>query len=90
MPMSQKRHHAQTRDPRLTGRHRGEGAVAVLLAGEPGQGTETWLHVRLADTRSGEIVGAGMVPLDSVGPTARVRADAAIRALLANPLPTPP
>ncbi len=49
-----------------------------------------WLHVRLADTRTGVIVGAGMVPLDSVGPNPRARAEAAVRALLANPVPTPP
>jgi hypothetical protein len=48
------------------------------------------LHVRLADTRTGVIVGAGSVPLDSVRPTARARAEAAVRALLARPLPGAP
>ncbi len=57
---------------------------------EPGRDTETWLHLRLADTRTGEIVGAAMIPLNSVGPTPRARADAGIRALLATSLPTPP
>ncbi len=56
----------------------------------PPSGTPPWLHVRLADTRTGVIVAAGSVPLDSVGPTARARADAAVRALLASPVPTPP
>ncbi len=45
----------------------------------PNQGQ--WLHVRLADTRSGLIVAAASILLDSVGPTPRARADAAVRAL---------
>ena len=53
-------------------------------------GTIPWLYLRLADTRTGAIVGAAMIPLDSVAPTARARADAAVRALVATPLPTPP
>ena len=57
---------------------------------EPGPGTAPWLYLRLADTRTGEIVGAARIPLDSVGPTPRARADAAIRALLATPVPSPP
>jgi len=49
-----------------------------------------WLHVRLADTRTGVIVAAGSVPLDSVGPTPRARAEAAVRALLARSVPSAP
>jgi hypothetical protein len=56
----------------------------------PPPGAPLWLHVRLADTRTGVIVGAAMIPLDSVGPDPRARAQAAVRALLANPVPTPP
>jgi hypothetical protein len=54
------------------------------------QSAPLWLHVRLADTRTGVIVGAAMVPLDSIGPDPRARARAAVRALLTNPVPPPP
>jgi len=43
----------------------------------------TWLHLRLADTRSGVIVRATAIPLDSATATPRTRAEAAVRALLA-------
>ena len=79
---------------RVRGAVRGGSRPTVALVfftfREPGTGTAARLHLRLADTRTGEIVAAGMVPLDSVGPTPRERADAGVRALLAKPLPTPP
>ena len=43
----------------------------------------TWLHLRLADTRSGVIVRSSAIPLDSATATPRTRAEAAVRALLA-------
>jgi hypothetical protein len=74
----------------IRGGNRPSAALIFFTFREPGPGTAPWLHLRLADTRTGEIVGAAMIPLDSVGPTPRARADAALRALVATPLPTPP
>lgn len=65
-------------------------ALVFFTFREPGPAEPLRLHIRLADTRSGAIVGATMVPLDSIGPTPRAQADAAVRALVANPIPTPP
>jgi len=45
----------------------------------------SWLHVRLADTRTGEIVAAVSVPLDSLGASAGERARAIVDSLAANP-----
>ena len=45
----------------------------------------TWLHVRLADTRTGAIVAAVSAPLDSLGPSAGERARAIVDSLAANP-----
>ena len=79
---------------RVRGAVRGGGRATAALVfftyREPGPGSPPWLHVRLADTRSGVIVGAARVLLDSIEPTPRARADAAVKALLAKPLPTPP
>ena len=74
----------------VRGGSRPTAALVFFTFREPGRGTAPWLHLRLADTRTGAIVGAAMIPLDSVGMTPRARADAGIRALLATPLPTPP
>jgi len=74
----------------VRGGSRPTAALVFFTFREPGRDTETWLHLRLADTRTGEIVGAAMVSLDSVGPDAKARADAGVRALLAKPVPTPP
>lgn len=74
----------------VRGGSRPTAALVFFTFREPGRGTEPWLHLRLADTRTGEIVGAAMVSLDSVGPTPRAQADAGVRALLARPVPTPP
>ena len=62
----------------------GSGPTAVLIYftfRDPGPGQPLWLHIRLADTRSGEIVGAATIPLDSATVTPRARAVAAIKAL---------
>ncbi len=67
--------------PRVRG---GSGPTAVLIYftfSDPGPGQPLWFHIRLADTRSGEIVGAATIPLDSLTVTPRARAVAAIRAL---------
>ena len=74
----------------IRGGNRPTAALIFFTVREPGPGTAPWLHLRFADTRTGEIVGAAMIPLDSVAPTTRARADAALRALVATPLPTPP
>jgi len=54
--------------------------------------TVTWLAARLADTRTGAIVAAVSLPLDSLGPTAagqaRIVADS-VAALLTQPVATP-
>ena len=59
----------------VRGGSRPTAALIVFTYQEPGPGTAPWLHFRLADTRTGAIVGAAMVPLDSVGPSAKARAD---------------
>jgi len=67
--------------PRVRG---GSGPTAVLIYftfSDPGPGQPLWFHIRLADTRSGEIVGAATIPLDSATVTPRARAVAAIKAL---------
>jgi hypothetical protein len=74
----------------VRGGSRPTAALIFFTFREPGRGIAPWLHLRLADTRTGAIVGAAMIPLDSVGTTPRARADAGIRALLATSLPTPP
>jgi hypothetical protein len=48
---------------------------------DPGRGQPLWLHIRLADTRSGEVIGAATIPLDSLTTTPRARAVAAVKAL---------
>ena len=45
----------------------------------------TWLHVRLADTRTGSIVAAVSAPLDSLGATTPDRARAIVDSLAASP-----
>ena len=45
----------------------------------------TWLHVQLADTRTGTIVAAVSAPLDSLGTTTAAQARAIVDSLAANP-----
>jgi len=62
----------------------GSGPTAALIYftfSDPGPGQPLWLHIRLADTRSGEIVGAATIQLDSLLTTPRTRAVAAVKAL---------
>ena len=66
----------------------GSRPTAVLihfLFSEPGPGQPVWLHLRLADTRSGVIVATATIPLDSAVSSARARAEAAVRALAPAP-----
>jgi len=80
---------ARPRDARAGGQVRprvrgGSGPTAVLIYftfSDPGPGQPLWFHIRLADTRSGEIVGAATIALDSLTVTPRARAVAAIKAL---------
>ena len=62
----------------------GSGPTAALIYftfSEPDPGQPLWFHIRLADTRSGEIVGAATIQLDSLTMTPRARAVAAVKAL---------
>lgn len=53
-------------------------AVIHFMFAEPGPDQPTWFHLRLADTRSGAIVGVASVQLDSVLGTPHTRAVAAV------------
>ena len=70
---------------RVRGGSRPTAVLIHFLYSEPGTGQPVSLHLRLADTRSGAIVAAAAVPLDSVGSSARARAEAAVRALAPAP-----
>jgi hypothetical protein len=62
----------------------GSGPTAVLIYftfSDPGPGQPLFFHIRLADTRSGEIIGAATIALDSATVSPRARAVAAIKAL---------
>jgi hypothetical protein len=56
-------------------------ALIYFTFRDPGPEQPTWFHVRLADTRSGVIVGAGAIVLDSSATTPQARAKAAVQAL---------
>ena len=58
-------------------------ALIHFTFSDPGPDQTVWLHLRLADTRSGVIVGAASIPLDSTVSTSRARAQAAVQALSA-------
>lgn len=64
----------------------GSGPTAALMYftySDPDDPEPAWLYLRLADTRSGVIVRASTIPLDSATATPRARAEAAVRALMA-------
>jgi hypothetical protein len=67
----------------VRGGSRPTAALIYFLYSDPGPEQPTWLHVRLADTRSGAILGAGSVQLDSTVASTRARAIAAVNSLLA-------
>jgi hypothetical protein len=73
----------------VRGGSRPTAALITFIFQETGPGTAPWLYLRLADTRTGAIVGAAAIPVDSAL-TPRARADAAVRALVAAPRATPP
>lgn len=64
----------------------GARAVAALVVYEfrhAGRGGRAWLFGRLFDARSGQLVAAAELPLDSLPAAARGRAQALVTALLA-------
>ena len=82
----------------VRGHVRGGGPPTAYVLTFPFRETEppglTWLHVRLADTRTGAIVAAVSMPLDSLGPSATdlariivdsLAASAALRRLISPP-----
>jgi hypothetical protein len=73
----------------VKGGSRPTAALITFTFQETGPGTAPWFYLRLADTRTGAIVGGAAIPLDSAL-TPRARADAAVRALVAAPRATPP
>lgn len=68
---------------RVKGGSRPTAAVIHFMFREPGPDQLTWFHLRLADTRSGAVVGTATIPLDSATNTSRARAEAAVLALSA-------
>lgn len=68
-------------------------ALVTFTFREPGDPPEIWLNARLADTRTGALVAAVSAPLDSLGPTAGVRAESiadSFAARLKHREPAPP
>jgi hypothetical protein len=62
----------------------GSGATAALIHftyREPDAGAPIWLYIRLADTRTGVIVGAASIMLDSLPGAGDVRVDAILDSL---------
>jgi hypothetical protein len=70
-------------------RVRGGGRPTAYLLSFQFEERETppviWLHVRLADTRSGVVVAAVSAPLDSLGTGSAARARAIVEALARTP-----
>lgn len=67
---------------RVRGGSRPTLGLVYFMYADPVPGEAAWLHIRLADTRSGAIIGTGMVLLDSLVPTPRARATAAVLSLV--------
>jgi len=62
----------------------GGGATAALIHfnfRDPEAGAPNWLHIRLADTRTGVIVGVAALMLDSLPRASDARADAILDSL---------
>lgn len=66
---------------RVKGGSRPTAALIHFMFSEPGPDQPAWLHVRLADTRSGVIVGAATIELDSTIQTPKTRARAVVEAI---------
>ncbi len=67
----------------------GSGPTAYLFAFEFRElepSAVMWLHVRLADTRTGEILAGVSAPIDSLGLTDAERARAIVDSLAASPV----
>jgi hypothetical protein len=71
----------------VKGGSRPTAALVHFVFADPGPDQPTWFHLRLADTRSGAIVGVAAIQLDSALSTPHARALAAVRAI--EP-PSPP
>jgi len=73
----------------VRGRVRGGGRPTAYLLSFQFEERETppvmWLHVRLADTRSGAVVAAVSAPLDSLGASSAARAQAIVEVLARTP-----
>ncbi|HEV2671298.1 MAG TPA: hypothetical protein VGU74_09410 [Gemmatimonadales bacterium] len=67
----------------VKGGSRPTAALIHFLYAEPGPVQSTWFHLRLADTRSGVIVGVASIQLDSALNTPRARAVAAVQSISA-------
>ena len=78
--MKQAGYHVKTR---VKGGSHPTATLIHFTFSDPGPDQTVWLHLRLADTRSGAIVGAASIPLDSTTATTRARAQAAVQALSA-------
>lgn len=66
---------------RVKGGSKPTAALVHFISREPGLRQPAWFHLRLADTRSGVVVGEATIPLDSTVRTSRARADAVVEAL---------
>jgi len=69
--------------PRVRGGSGPTAALIYFVFSDPGLGQPLWFHIRLADTRSGEIIDAATIQLDALLTTPRARAVAAVKALAA-------
>jgi hypothetical protein len=67
----------------VKGGSRPTAALIYFLFSDPGPLQPTWFHLRLADTRSGLIVGGASIQVDSVLNTPHARAVAAVQAISA-------
>ena len=67
----------------VKGGSRPTAALIHFLFSDPGPLQPTWFHLRLADTRSGIIVGVASIQLDSALNTPHARAVAAVQAISA-------
>jgi hypothetical protein len=68
---------------RVRGGSRPTAVLVHFTSSDPGSQGPTWLYVRLADTRTGVIVAAAAIEVDSTTRTPDARAAAAVRALAA-------
>lgn len=70
--------------PRVRGGSGPTAALIYFIYRDPADsGAPVWFNLRLADTRSGAIIRAGSITLDTTTATTRARAQAAVSALMA-------